>query len=363
MRKRIEYIDVVETLAIFFVVCCHNTALLGQSVLATAILQFTTTVAVPLFFMANGALLMSRPLDLKKHLTKTGMLVIAVFAWRLLTWFLVMPFDTKTYSQIGAVNLINYLLGGTTSAYIPVEDYWYMYRLIAIYLFLPIIKLVYNHDSKVFKYLMVIMFVAAFVVTEIDFIFKLASKWYGIGLISVGSFRDKIFPLSLIADSGFYFLAGDFLHRNYYQKEISKKSRIHLAITAVAAYALLLFQKFLQQGTLSGSWQRLDNDYLRIGTLVLASSIYALFANTDFSNQKHLNRYCQFVSVRTMNIYMIHMYLIYVFNRWLVPKTSFRGVGIYLLSTLGIVIVGLLVTEPFTYIGFIRKILGLQPRR
>lgn len=154
MRKRIEYIDVVKTLAIFFVVCCHNTALLGQSVLATAILQFTTTVAVPLFFMANGALLMSRPLDLKKHLTKTGMLVIAVFAWRLLTWFLVMPFDTKTYSQIGAVNLINYLLGGTTSAYIPVEDYWYMYRLIAIYLFLPIIKLAYNHDSKVFKYLL-----------------------------------------------------------------------------------------------------------------------------------------------------------------------------------------------------------------
>lgn len=40
MRKRIEYIDVVETLAIFLVVCCHNTALLGQSVLATAILQF-----------------------------------------------------------------------------------------------------------------------------------------------------------------------------------------------------------------------------------------------------------------------------------------------------------------------------------
>lgn len=343
--------------------CCHNTALLGQSVLATAILQFTTTVAVPLFFMANGALLVSRPLDLKKHLTKTGMLVIAVFAWMLLTWFLVMPFDTKTYSQIGAVNLINYLLGGTTSAYIPAEDYWYMYRLIAIYLFLPIIKLAYNHDSKVFKYLMVIMFVAAFVVTEIDFIFKLVSKWYGIGLISVGSFRDKIFPLSVIADNGFYFLAGDFLYRNYYQKEISKKSRIRLAITAVAAYALLLFQKLLQQGTLSVSWQRLDNDYLRIGTLVLASSIYALFANTDFSNTKHLNRYCQFVSVRTMNIYMIHMYLIYVFNRLLVPKTSFRGVGIYLLSTLGIAIVGLLVTEPFTYIGFIRKILGLQPRR
>ena len=362
MRKRIEYIDVVETLAIFLVVCCHNTALLGQSVLATAILQFTTTVAVPLFFMANGALLMSRPLDLKKHLKKTGMLVLAVFLWRLLIWLLVMPFDVKTYSQIGVVNLVNYLLGRTTTAYIPVEDYWFMYRLIAIYLILPVFKLVYDHDQKIFKYLMLIMFISAFAVSEIDFILKLISKWSGIGLVSVGSFRDKIFPINLIADCGFYFLAGDFLHRSYYQKKISQKSRVHLTIAAIVAYALLLFQKVLQQGTLTDSWQRLDNDYSRVGTLILASCIYSLFANTDFSDKKHLNCFSQFISVRTMNIYMIHMYLIFVFNHWLLPRIPFRGVGIYLLSTLGITVAGLIVTEPFTYIGFIRKALGLQPR-
>lgn len=75
--KRLTYIDLLESIAIFFVLLYHSrlyaTDFLSDSSISNYISYFSTTIlstCVPLFFFANGYLLFSKPFVLKKHIFK-----------------------------------------------------------------------------------------------------------------------------------------------------------------------------------------------------------------------------------------------------------------------------------------------------
>ena len=53
LMKRIEYIDIIETIAIFFVVYIHNYTIIGTTSMANITLQFSSIISVPLFYMCN----------------------------------------------------------------------------------------------------------------------------------------------------------------------------------------------------------------------------------------------------------------------------------------------------------------------
>ena len=65
--KRIEYIDIIETISNFFVVYIHNNTIIGTISIANISLQFSSIISVPLFFMCNETLLFSRKLNIKRH--------------------------------------------------------------------------------------------------------------------------------------------------------------------------------------------------------------------------------------------------------------------------------------------------------
>ena len=87
-RKRIAYIDILEVLAIFLVVYCHFSNTKGDSIPAHLIQLCSFTLVVPLFLMANGALLFHHSFDLKKHIKRTVQLLIAVTVWRILYYII-----------------------------------------------------------------------------------------------------------------------------------------------------------------------------------------------------------------------------------------------------------------------------------
>ena len=82
MQKRIEYLDIVKVIAIFLVVFCHF-VLLAQTVPANLFMSACWS-GVPMFFLVNGALLFTRPLRLKKHISKTLAIYLVLVAWRLI---------------------------------------------------------------------------------------------------------------------------------------------------------------------------------------------------------------------------------------------------------------------------------------
>ena len=82
MKKRIEYLDIVKVIAIFLVVFCHF-VLLSESIPSNLFMSACWS-GVPMFFMVNGALLFTRPLNLKKHIYKTLTIYLVLVIWRLI---------------------------------------------------------------------------------------------------------------------------------------------------------------------------------------------------------------------------------------------------------------------------------------
>lgn len=81
-NNRLIYIDYLETIAIFCVVCCHYNAVMGTGLASNMFMLFAKCFGVPIFFLVNGALVFQRNFSLKKHLKKTGMLILTTASWK-----------------------------------------------------------------------------------------------------------------------------------------------------------------------------------------------------------------------------------------------------------------------------------------
>ena len=85
MQKRIQYLDIIKVISIFLVVFCHF-VLLAETIPAN-IFMVACWSGVPMFFMVNGALLFTRPLNLSKHIRKTLLIYIVLVLWKLIYLF------------------------------------------------------------------------------------------------------------------------------------------------------------------------------------------------------------------------------------------------------------------------------------
>lgn len=104
MQKRIQYLDIIKVISIFLVVFCHF-VLLAETIPAN-IFMVACWSGVPMFFMVNGALLFTRPLNLSKHIRKTLLIYIVLVLWKLIYLFSIgacaryqWPISVKTRSS------------------------------------------------------------------------------------------------------------------------------------------------------------------------------------------------------------------------------------------------------------------------
>lgn len=142
MKKRVQYLDLLKAIAIFWVVFCHF-VLLSETVAAN-IFMAACWMAVPTFFMVNGALLFGRPLQLKKHVKKTVSIYLVLAVWKLL-YLLLIPLCMHTPMPEAATgDLFNYLflfgeLPGIINGHL-----WFIEALLAVYAVFPLFRIVWD---------------------------------------------------------------------------------------------------------------------------------------------------------------------------------------------------------------------------
>lgn len=353
--NRLTYIDYLETIAMFCVVCCHYYTVMGKGVSANMYMLLVKCFGVPIFLLANGALMFQRQFSLSKHLKKTGMLIVTTAAWKvvyLLIQYIRLPAGDSIW-KIG--NLWNYFCGGNLSnPYVPAEHFWYMYALIGVYLVFPLFASIYKEKKTYYFYLILLLFFIP-VITEIDaFIATMTNT-----SISFSVIRSAYFPF---AQAGYYllfFLLGPLLHQYFYKSDEKKKHRKIAVGTAIVGAVLLMVEYYVQNGTLGGVYQPLQGDYQRLATLLMASGVYSLFATFDWKETK-IDSIMKFISVRTIGIYAAHMMLAYLFSPWIVNRTSRTGVYMLVLQALIVMVGSIIITEIFSIIPGLRTILGLN---
>ena len=295
-----------------------------------------------------------RKFSLRKHLKKTGMLIVTTAAWKaiyLLLQYIRLPAGSSIWKKS---DLWNYFCGGNLSdPYVPAEHFWYMYALIGVYLVFPLFAAIYKEKKTYYFYLILLLFFIP-VITEADaFIANMTNK-----NISFSVIRDTYIPFAQGRDYLLFFLLGPFIHKYFYQNYNKKKSRIVAGITALLGIVLLVVEYYMQNGTLGGACKALDGDYRRLSTLFMAVGIFALFATIDFKAEK-INSFMKLISLRTIGIYVMHMLIAYTVSEWIINRITRTGVYMLILQAFVVMLCSLGITEILSFLPGVRRILGL----
>ena len=103
--KRLNYIDLIESLAILFVIVYHSpsysTNILSGGGSTTKFSYWFNTIlstCVPLFFFINGFLLFGKDFNLKKHCFKILKLIILTGLWGIITLALFMVIRNEYFT-------------------------------------------------------------------------------------------------------------------------------------------------------------------------------------------------------------------------------------------------------------------------
>ena len=149
--KRLPHVDLLKTLAIWFVVIFHGalyTVYITPDMPLPILLRYFSrpilSTCVPLFFFVSGYLMLGRPLNLKKHSIRTiKMMFITCFWIIFLLVFLQNYFDEPILWQELKEGIWDLKAGWN-------NQLWYMGALIGIYLIYPLLKTTYDSNRKNF---------------------------------------------------------------------------------------------------------------------------------------------------------------------------------------------------------------------
>jgi surface polysaccharide O-acyltransferase-like enzyme len=159
-----EWINNLRVIALFAVIVLHTASLMEFSKVplhAWVVADFynaVTRFAVPVFVMITGALLLHREYEIKDFLKRRLTRVV----WPFLFWTIVfviyswynaeIKFTTDTWAN---VNVVGHLF-----KYGAYYHMWYVYMLLGLYFFIPIIsKFVRNASEKEILYFLIVWFV------------------------------------------------------------------------------------------------------------------------------------------------------------------------------------------------------------
>ena len=150
-QKRLAHVDLLKTLAIWFVLIFHSTLypniIYPDMPFPMLLRYFSRTIlstCVPVFFFVSGYLMLGRPLNLKKHSIRTGKMMMLTCFWILFLLLVLQYYYQEPIHWKELKENIWELKDGWNN------HLWYMAVLIGIYLIYPLLKSTYDGSRSSF---------------------------------------------------------------------------------------------------------------------------------------------------------------------------------------------------------------------
>lgn len=354
---RIVAFDLMEVCAIFMA-CSLHYPLFARGSFIAELWQLLCMGAVPAFFMINGYLLFSKPLDLCKHIRKIANVALGIFLWKLLILLLFSFLGLFDTGLINPASLAQYFLTAATLGNLPAAPIWFMYALLSIYIVFPIFKIVYDAGHKTILLIIValgILFIPA--ATDLDWLF------YAVGKLSAGALTVDLRIAPELADFfpfgpwGMYlvfFLLGPLIWPSTV-KASERFGRLRLGLLSIALLScfimIALLQDYVYQGSFTWTGNVIPNQYKHIVTLGITVSLLALSASIALP--RCLLQTVTLISCNTITIFYVHapiLLLLAHFSSW--PQ----GFAASCVRTLVVVLFGAALGFALKKIPFIRRI-------
>lgn len=322
-KRRIIGFDFIKTVAILLVITVH---MLGGSTLPhtwyTHIVSTLTMVCVPLFVMVNGALMLTRPFDGKKHRRRIVQLIVLTIIWKILL-LIFCRFTLDYEPDLSKSSIASYLLGATPP-YGNIGYTWFLDFYIGLMILYPVLKAVFDAKGTPLKYILISLLVLA-IGDTFDMLYLPLSHALGLNSsVSVfGHFSSFNAFSSYSALTAMFMIGGIVwewhvngekpIHReaggttaiNRIVSGISSapvKSAVAISIACFAVLFGLVSYKceFIEPN----SWD-LAQKYSNVFDICLTTSIFYLLSIAHYP--KPLEKFSSFMGSRTFSIYIMHI--------------------------------------------------------
>ena len=187
--NRILYLDQLRALAIIGVIGIHVSQHFQDSLTGASFL-FINEFAIPVFLMISGVLLLNKEYNIHDFLKKRYPRIIIPFLfWGGMYIIFAILFQDMAFHfsspETAMVFIVNMFLG--IKGY--VIHFWYVWLILSVYLFFPIInKWIKNSSFSEIKYFLIIWFITSIFTTFDIFYYNIDLRYFGgaIGFVILG---------------------------------------------------------------------------------------------------------------------------------------------------------------------------------
>ncbi|HEY8781556.1 MAG TPA: acyltransferase [Mucilaginibacter sp.] len=306
-NERVYYYDLIKSIAIYLV-CFYHYGLPNINFIESPqysayfdyFLQGISSIGVPLFFMVNGALLLNKVFDIKKHIYKIISICLLYVIWGAITLLIEALIFGDHYTIVEFLKAIYYTKEGRTS------NLWFLAAMIYIYVLFPLIKSLFDKNEKVLaNYLWIMIFLFTFGVVFINDLVNIFGYFFNISRIKnkqIGYFPwfnpfNIYFSYTLI-----YFITGGWIVKFF--KHVQFKIIPSLLLFLLSGCLLFLFG--LMKTNISGEvYDTVWHGYNSIMTLTMAITVFILCSRIKINSPK-VKKVIATVSTNTLGIYLIH---------------------------------------------------------
>lgn len=343
---RIYYLDILRVIACLSVIIIHScesfvTENIGSAdYYAGNFFSCLASVAVPLFLMISGALMLDEGYEFsKKKLVSHIRKMIILFMFWSATYCVIFEVLRNIFIKhkaVSAIHIIGTLIKGP-------YHFWFIYLIIGLYLIIPLLRLwVKIENKKYIEYFLILSIIFTFIIPQI---------------ISVGTNYSSIFiPLNKIIENNLcikyvggytsYYILGWYLV-NY---DFKHKKLIYAL--GILGFILSLSGTYIISANVGHLVQVSTN--LTLNVLLQATALF-FFVKDKFSDAKE-NKFISSVSKNSLGIYAIHLAIVNTIYK--IPKIL--GINIATINIFLIFIVAFtiswVISVIFNKIPYLRKV-------
>ena len=356
-KKRYANIDLLKFVAIIMVIAIHShlfsTNFIQSSHISTYI-QYALRIlceGVAIFVFVNGFLLINKKeFDLKKHLKKALKIFLILILWSLILTVLIKIIYKEPLHILDIIK--NVFITDINNKYTGIL--WFLQNLITLYLIYPILKVVHDHNKKVYDYLFIVLLCTTIVTNLLGMISQLINtkiNYSGINVLTeyVGKFQ-------ILTNRNFliFFMLGGYIFENK-EKFEPKEIRYKWSLIGIISWII----SFIFAVVISKLQNKVYIDNFNYGSAFMPIILIGIFAITfDYQNKnKWYNKFIEFVGKNSLGIYLIHIIIIKI-----IDKSSILGTSIVyrIIKVVLVFLISLLLTLIIKKIPKLKKIIELS---
>lgn len=342
MQRRKYYIDFLKIISILLVIFNHtgNVGFLAfqeQNNIILKIIEILCSsfclIAVPLFFMCSGTLLLPKAESIKELYKKRVVKYLTVILVFTIGYYI--SLSLYGHAQMSLWWILNTVYSTTTFSFSG--SYWFLYSYVAFLIMLPIFRIIAKHLTReIMLYICTLYFVFGGMLPLLEYMFGFRNI-----ALSIPFATDPAFFYPLV---GFYIEEHDISY--FRNKKIMFAVMIMVAISFASSIVISLLS--LHQDQFVNEYLTIFEGFIVIFVFMVGRDVFKKIKLTS-----KIKKIIQQISGCTFGIYLIHGF---VFTFMIRTDTIYTGIG-YVDAWLMVFLVffiGLLVTYVLRKIPIIR---------